>query len=171
MMGTLRAAKGPWAVTTDVIYMGLAKTSKNGIEVDLDQWMVEPTLSYRVNPKFEVLAGARYNSITGQITLPVGSPSIIKTGTQSWCDAIVGGKFSERFAKDWSFDFRFDVGGLSSDVTWQMYPAFNWHFSPTGLLQMGYRWLYTDYSNGSGISQFHYQVMTDGPQIGLTFRF
>lgn len=170
-MGTLRASKGPWAMTTDVVYMGLGATSQNGINVDLDQWMVEPTLSYRVDPRFELLAGARYNSIKGQITVPFASPSIIKSGTQEWVDAIVGAKFSERFADNWSFDFRFDIGGLSSDLTWQMYPAFNWHFSQAGLLQLGYRWLYTDYSTGSGTSLFHYDVMTEGPQVGLTFRF
>ena len=69
VMGTVRLGYDRWALTTDVIYMGL-QGSKNGVTVELDQWMVEPTLSYRVCKYCEVLAGARYNNLSGELRGP-----------------------------------------------------------------------------------------------------
>jgi hypothetical protein len=34
-----------------------------------------------------------------------------------------------------------------------------------------YRWLFTDYSQGSGTSQFRYNILTQGPQVGFTVHF
>jgi hypothetical protein len=169
-MGALRVSKGPWAVATDVIYMGLG-ASKNGVSVDFDQWMVEPTIGYGFSDAFELLVGVRYNSVSGELRGPGVLPTpIIVSGTQDWFDPIVGFNYDVPLAQKWSFHLRADVGGISG-LTWQFYPAFNWHFSDAGRLQMGYRWVDNDYSTGSGASLFHYNIMTEGPQLGVNFRF
>jgi hypothetical protein len=38
-------------------------------------------------------------------------------------------------------------------------------------LRWGYRRVYTDYETGSGPSQFKYDVLSQGPQLGVTFHF
>ena len=172
-MGTLRVGYDRWALTTDVIYMGLG-ASKGGLSADLDQWVVEPTLSYRVYPGFELLAGTRYNNISGEIRGPgiLPTPRVV-TGTQAWWDPIVGANLSLPLGKKFSVNVRGDIGGFGagSDLTWQAFPYVNWQVARAFSLQAGYRWVYTDYETGSGFNRFKYDVLTQGPQVGFTFHF
>ncbi len=172
-MGTVRVGYGPWALTTDIIYMGL-EGSKNGVTAEFDQWMVEPTLSYRVSEYLEPLAGVRYNNLSGEIRGPGVLPTPrIPTGTQEWWDPIVGANATLPLGKGFSLNVRGDVGGfgVGSDLTWQVFPYFGWRFAKWGSLQLGYRWLYMDYETGSGASRFKYDMLNQGPQIGLTAHF
>jgi len=168
-MGKLRVGYDRWAFTTDVIFMGLG-ASKNGVSADLDQWVVEPSLSYRLCKEFELLAGARYNNLSGEIRGPFGRNP---TGTQDWWDPIVGANLSLPFAKKFSFNVRGDIGGfgVGSDLTWQAFPYLGWQFTQWGSLQVGYRWVSTDYETGSGASRFKYDMLTQGPQVGFTLHF
>lgn len=169
MMGKVRVGYDRWALTTDVVFMGLGE-SKNGVTVDLDQWMIEPTLSYRVSKYFEPLVGVRYNNLSGEIRGPLGrNPS----GTQEWWDPIVGANLSLPIGKKFNFNVRGDIGGFGfgSDLTWQAFPYFSWQLTKWGSLQLGYRWLYMDYETGSGTSRFKYDMLIQGPQVGITFHF
>jgi len=169
MMGKVRVGYDRWALTTDVIYMGLG-ASRNGASVDLDQWMVEPTLSYRVCKYCEVLAGVRYNNVSAEIRGPLGrNPS----GTQDWWDPIIGANLSLPLGKGFGFNVRGDIGGfgVGSDFAWQAFPYFTWQFAKWGSLQAGYRWMSMDYETGSGASQFKYDMLIQGPQLGFTFHF
>lgn len=152
MMGTVRVGYDRWALTTDVVFMGLG-ASRNNVTVDMDQWMVEPTLSYRVSKYFEPLVGVRYNNLGGEIRGPLSRDPI---GTQDWWDPIIGTKLTLPLGKGFSFNVRGDIGGfgVGSDFTWQAFPYFDWRFAKWGSLQAGYRWLYMDYETGSGTSQF-----------------
>lgn len=80
-MGKFRVGYDRWAFNAEVIYMALA-ASRRGVDAELDQWIVEPTVSYRVCRGFEPLVGARYNNIDGTITGPgiLPAPRIL-TGT------------------------------------------------------------------------------------------
>lgn len=172
-MGKVRVGYDRWALTTDVIYMGL-KASKGGVTADLDQWVVEPTLSYRFCEEFELLAGARYNNISGEIRGPGILPQPrIPTGTQDWWDPIVGGNATLPLGRKFSLNVRGDIGGFGagSDLTWQAFPYVGWRISKSFSLQAGYRWVYTDYETGSGLNRFKYDMLTQGPQVGFTLRF
>jgi hypothetical protein len=172
-MGKVRVGYDRWALTTDVVYMGLG-ASKNGVSVDLDQWVVEPTLSYAFCKEFELMAGTRYNNLSGEIRGPGILPTPrIPTGTQDWWDPIVGTNLRLPLGRNFSFNVRGDVGGfgVGSDFTWQAFPWFGWQFAKWGSLQAGYRWVYSDYETGSGTGKFKYDILTQGPQLGLTFHF
>ncbi|MBC8009165.1 MAG: outer membrane beta-barrel protein [Burkholderiales bacterium] len=168
-MGKIRVGHGQWALTADIIYMELG-ASKNGVSVDFEQWVVEPSLSYRFNPNLEVLAGARYNRLDASITGPF---SIDPSSTESWWDPIVGANVSLPLGEKFSFNMRGDIGGFNvgSDLTWQAFPSVSWQFANAWSLNAGYRWVYTDYSNGSGTDEFKYDILTQGPQLGVTYQF
>jgi len=169
MMGKVRVGYDRWALTADVVYMDLG-ASRNGVTVEMAQWMVEPGLSYRFCQYFEALAGARYNNLSGEIRGPLGrNPG----GTQEWWDPIVGANLGLPLGKKFSFNVRGDIGGfgVGSDLTWQVFPCFGWQFAKWGSLQAGYRWLYMDYETGSGASRFKYDMLIQGPQLGITFHF
>jgi hypothetical protein len=172
-MSKLRVGYKRWAMNADLIYMALG-ASKGGIGADLDQWVVEPSLSYAISRRIEVLAGVRYNNINGEIRGPgVLSPPRIFFGTQDWWDPIVGANLSLPFAKRFSFNFRGDIGGfgMGSDLTWQAFPYVSWHMTEQASVQAGYRWVSTDYDTGSGAKRFRYDVLTHGAQVGFTYRF
>lgn len=167
-MGSLRASRGALSLNLDVIYTGLG-ASKGPVSGDLDQWVVEPTLSYRVSKHIEPFVGVRYNNLGGEIRGPFG---ILPTGTQDWFDPIVGANFTFPLNEKLSLNARGDVGGfgVGSDLTWQAFPYLNWRISERCSLQAGYRWVSNDYESGSGANRFAYDVLTQGPQIGLTIK-
>jgi len=170
MMGKVRVGYDRWALTTDLVYMDLEAT-KNGLTVDFEQWMVEPSLSYAVGKGVEVLAGTRYNNLSAGIS---GGPlGFNPSDTRDWWDPIVGANLSLPLGRQFSFNVRGDIGGfgVGSDLTWQAFPSFDWRFTQWGSLQLGYRWLYMDYETGSGTSQFQYDMLTQGPQLGFTVHF
>ena len=161
-----------WLLSTEVSYLGLAASAPNA-DIELDQWLVEPTLGYRFSEMFQAFAGVRYNNIDGEIRFegPLGK---VPTGIQDWYDPILGAQLSLPLAgKKLTFDGRFDVGGfgVASDLTWQAFPYLNWHFAKWGSAQLGYRWLGTDYEDGSGSRKFVYDVIVHGPQLGFTLHF
>jgi hypothetical protein len=172
-MGTVRVGYDRWALTTDVIYMGLG-TSKNDVIVDMDQWMVEPTISYQVSKYVEPLVGVRYNNLNAEIRRPGILPTPrVRSGTQDWWDPIVGANLRLPLGKNLSLNLRGDIGGfgVGSDLTWQVFPFLGWRFAKWGSLQAGYRWFYMDYESGSGSSRFEYDMLIQGPQIGFTLHF
>lgn len=161
-----------WRLSVEYSYMRLTADSP-AASMKVDQWLVEPTLGYKVCDYFEPFAGARYNNITGKMTFsgPVG---FVTTGTQEWWDPIIGMQTSlPLVGKTLTFDGRYDVGGfgVESKITWQVYPYLNWRFAKWGSAQLGYRWLGTDYESGSGSNRFEYNVVAQGPQIGMTVHF
>ena len=172
-MGAARVGYGPWALTTEGLYMGLEGT-KNGVTAELDQWMMEETLSYRVSKYIEPLVGVRYNHLAGQLRGPGILPTpVMPTGTQTWWDPILGANLCLPLAKKFSLELRGDVGGfgVGSDLTWQVFPCLDWRFATWGSLQAGYRWLSMDYETGSGADRFKYDIVNQGPQLGFTFLF
>ncbi|MBL9136147.1 MAG: hypothetical protein JNK85_09780 [Verrucomicrobiales bacterium] len=172
-MGSMRVGYDRWSLNADVIYMGLG-ANKDGFNADLDQWVVEPTIAYRFCKNFEVLAGVRYNNLSGEIHGPGYLPTPrFHTGTQDWWDPIIGANLHFPFAKKFSFDFRGDVGGfgVGSDLTWQAFPFLTWQISHSFSTHLGYRLVLTDYETGSGRDRFRYDMLSHGPQVGATFRF
>ncbi len=173
IMGSTRVGYGPWALRIEGLYMGL-QASKNGVTAELDQWMVEPTISYGVSRYFEPFIGFRYNNLSGELRGPEVLPTPrIPTGTQDWWDPIVGADLGLPLSKAFALKLRGDIGGfgVGSDLTWQVFPYLDWRFARWGSLQVGYRWLYMDYETGSGASRFKYDILNQGAQLGFTFHF
>ena len=170
--GRLTVGHDRWSLSTEFSYMKLG-VSTTAADVELKQWLVEPSVGYRFCDSFEAFAGARYNNIDTTINFN-GPQGQVRGGTQEWCDPIVGANLSLPLSgQKLTFDGRFDVGGfgVASDVTWQAFPFLNWRISKSAALQVGYRWLGTDYETGSGANKFRYDVVLAGPQIGFTFHF
>jgi hypothetical protein len=168
-MGTVRVGYDRWALSTDVIYMDL-EGNKDPFSIEVQQIMVQPVIEYRVLPQVTVFAGAVHNRINMELSGPIGlNPS----DTQGWWDPVVGAQLSLPLGKHFSLNVRGDAGGfgVSSDLTWQAYPYVNWQFAKWGSVQVGYRWIFADYETGSGRNQFKYDMLSQGPQLGVTLSF
>lgn len=161
-----------WFVSTEVSYLKLS-ASAPAADAELQQWLVEPSVGYQVCDYFQAFAGTRYNNISGELT-PNGPGARVITGTQDWWDPIIGANLTYPIiGQKLSLNGHFDVGGFGagSDITWQAFPYLEWRFAKWASVQAGYRWLGTDYETGSGINKFRYDVVLQGPQIGLTAHF
>jgi hypothetical protein len=173
-MGTVRVGYDRWSLSTDVIYMDL-EASQGTVSASAQQWCVQPMLGYRLCRYFEVTAGSRYNNLNAMVegTRPPLGQFFATSDTVGWWEPVIGGRMSIPLLKTLSFDVMGDVGGFNvgSDLTWQALPVLNWKFCKWGSVQAGYRWLFTDYSQGSGTSQFRYNILTQGPQVGFTVHF
>lgn len=61
--------------------------------------------------------------------------------------------------------------GVGSDIAVQFRPMVNFGVSPSMTIDVGYQLFYMKYGKGSGRDRFLYDVVTQGPIVGATFRF
>lgn len=168
-MGRATGYHRRWAVSTDVIYMGLG-TVKNNIDVGFDQWLVQPMVEYEATSWISPYAGTRYMNLTGDFKTPSG---ITRSGKQSWWDPVIGAELRIPISSNFRAVVRGDVGGFgaASSFTDQIEPMLDWRFKKWCSLQFGYRWFYDDYQTGSGTNKFRYDMLIQGPQFGATLHF
>jgi hypothetical protein len=167
-MGRARATHGVWSFGTDIIYMGLgASSDQPNLGVDVDQWAVELNSGFQLTPTFMSLVGARYNQLSTSIAFQTIGRQ--KSGKVDWWDPIIGGILTLPIGEHWNFQFHGDIGGfgVGSDFAWQAEMLFNWFVTPDTSIMMGYRAVSTDYDDNG----FVYDVVSQGPQLGVTMRF
>ena len=127
---------------------------------------------YRVLPYLELMAGARYNSLKLGLESPI--PAIDGVDRKKdWIDPIVGVRFNAPISDTVSAGVLGNVGGfgVGSDISVQIRPMINFSVASNISIDAGYQFIYMDYKSGSGDDRFVYDVTTDGPIIGATFRF
>ena len=66
-----------------------------------------------------------------------------------------------------------EVGGfgMGSDFEWQAFPVVMFRVTEKASIDLGYRWLDIDYEAGDGNDLFKYDVLSQGPVLGMTVRF
>jgi hypothetical protein len=171
-MGYLEAKKGPWGFGSDTVYMSLGTfTEVPPVNVNVKQlawtfWGIR-----EVNPWADFVFGARWNRINGELDfknldLQVGD-------TKNWVDPVVGMRLSTDKSKRFHAGLLADIGGfgMGSDFAWEVFPTIGVNFGRHATFAFGYRWLDMDYKTGKGNEQFAYDVLTQGPAIGLSLNF
>ena len=63
------------------------------------------------------------------------------------------------------------VSGPAPICVGEIFPSLAINFTDSFSLILGYRWLDIDYSTGEGDELFTYDVLTQGPVVGVGFRF
>jgi hypothetical protein len=175
-MGSFRATKQPWAHTIDAIYSNssddVALPSDVRVKAEVDQLIASYDIGYQLSDRFEVLVGARFNSIDLELT-EYGPTQRVASGSQDWIDPYIGLNSVLPFNEHLALALRGDVGGfdIGSKLAWQAIVRLNWSFSETFYATFGYRILDTDYEDGAGESFFKYDVTMSGPGAGFGWRF
>ena len=99
------------------------------------------------------------------------------SGRASWADPLVGLRLRHQFAPGLNFIASGDVGGFSvgSKFSWQALAAVNYDFyvrkNVTWSGMLGYKALFVDYSKGTGLTHYEYDMTMHGPILGVTARF
>ena len=169
------------------------------ISVDYEQVTVEFGGAYQVwsgrNPvltgstALDLLAGGRYwhqdTDISADVATSVnigdlsvsGNRVTARSGSVDWVDPFVGARLRNQIAPGQELMVRADVGGfgVGSDASWQVLATYNWQMCiSTGYVidgYLGYRALSVDYSQGSGNTEYQYNVLQQGPVLGTTLHF
>jgi hypothetical protein len=112
----------------------------------------------------------------GDLTLNADR-TLSASGEASWVDPLVGLRLRHQFAPGLNFVASGDVGGfgVGSKFSWQALGALNYDFcvrnNVTWSGMLGYKALFADYSKGSGLTHYEYDMTIHGPIIGITARF
>jgi hypothetical protein len=137
----------------------------------------------------ELLAGGRYwhqeldvdVALDGTLNIDglivSGSRALAKSGGVKWIDPFIGARIHYTPSAGEEFIVRADIGGFgwASKFTWQAMATYNWFLMQHGGLTLdgyvGWRALYVDYVEGSGIERYEFDVLQQGPVVGFTGRF
>ena len=177
--------KSNFGFLVDVLYMDLEGTEDTGpsianakANVDLDMTVAEFSGLYRIQKNehaFDLIAGMRYVEIDMDALVSSSGPQdgLNPKKNADWVDPLVGGRWIWSMNKKWSVIARGDIGGfgVGSDFAWQGLGLVEYQPFKHASFLAGYRVLDIDYDEGSGSSYFRYNVKTEGPLLGLNFKW
>lgn len=177
-MMALRSEQDRYALTLNAVFTGLSAdvTGADGTfyDVDVTQDMIELAWSWRLDERYELYVGGRYQSLSLDLSikLPNGA-SDAAAETKSLFDPVVGARAAWPLGQAWTLIARADIGGfgVGSDLTWSALAVADWSISQNFGLVFGYRALDTDYSEGSGSNRFEFDVLVSGPLLGVRYNF
>jgi len=174
------AYKGDWGVIADYSYLKL------GSDFDTPQEILRD-ITFKQSV-FELFASRRFKKDWGIIDLYGGirvwnynielafqNIQISRiTRKQDWVDPTIGGRVFFNVSKRFLAGLRADMGGfgLGSKFAFNLQPGIGYQFSDLFSLMLQYRYLSTDFDNDKeGIDYFEIDASTQGPLLGLVFRF
>lgn len=172
-LGYVEARNGKWSFGVDTNYMNLDANNDDAlVAANVSQTAVQPMIYYRIMPYLDFMAGARYNAIKLDLESPI-PPIDGVSRKKDWIDPIVGVRFQAPISNGIQAGVLANVGGfgVGSDISVQLRPMVNFAIARNITIDAGYQFIYMDYKSGSGNRRFAYDVLTDGPILGASFRF
>lgn len=146
----------------------------NNINLTMKQALVDGVVTYRIfeddRAWVELLAGGRYQYLENEVsfTRRFRGPQTL-TSIQSWVDPFIGIQGRYQLNDKWYAKARGDVGGfgVSSESTYNLFGVLGYELTERTSMEVGYRYLYTDYTQGG----FLYDMAMKGAFLGLRIDF
>lgn len=174
MMGTALARTGRWGLGFDGMWASLEATTpaEPVLTVDGDQGQFAFYGVRQLAPVADLTFGLRWNIISNTLGRE-GVPRPLASDTVQWLDPLVGLNLHLPAGRRLRAALYAEIGGfgLGSDLAWQVCPTIGVQASRRVGLDFGWRWLAADYESGSGASAFKWDVIQQGPVLGLAFAF
>ena len=143
-------------------------TFVRNVEVNLDEWIIEGAVGYRVSEVFELLVASRIYAMNVEMLV---EGEEIGTRNKTWVDIFFGARYLTSFADNWYASLRADIGFGGSTFAWFGNASLGYRFSELFSLAFAYRILSVDYESGSGVEYFKYDVVQNGFGLGAVFSF
>ena len=170
-----------WVLSVDGLFMNLGAKGSTLItdrdaRVDMKQGALDFKGMFRITEWFDLGLGARINMLDGSTSVAEGVilPGRKVSAKETWFDPLIAARATYDFnGSPWRLQLNTDIGGfaIGSDLTWQVKPLVGYRFSDLFELSLDYRWIGIDYSTGKGDDFFKYDMVINGPEIGLWFHF
>jgi len=182
-MAAYRADNGTWSFSVDATFMGLGGTAATepGLikgDVDMDQFTLMGTVGRRLTPHLEALFSLTYLDLSADLEATIrvpGEDDVTRRASAgaSWVDPLVGLQYNVPIGESWRFNLRGDIGGfgIGSDFTYQMLANFRWQASERFGVVFGYRVIGFDYEEGHDADYERYDLVQQGPLVGMTISF
>jgi len=185
VMGAVELNNGNWGFALDVNYLnldvsddGLRRVSVNG-----HQAAYTATILKRVHKYAEIYGGWKVSDMGLELDCGAGCPVPASLGggsftgkakrNKTWTEPVLGFRADLPFNDKLDLVVAADIGGFSvgSDISANFWPQLAWRFGGKSRAMLGYRVIYVKYDEGEGRERFLYDVVTQGPTIGVEFRF
>lgn len=135
------------------------------------EFILTPKIGYRLVDsqivKIDALTGFRYWYFGESLRLSTSDTSVKFSGSQNWVDPLVGGRILANLSPKVSVSIGGDVGGWNTGslIDYQFGGVLGYRIKPSIVLQVGYRYLATDYRSGGTTIN----LVTSGVLFGATF--
>ena len=171
--------RGKFAFVIDPTYLSLEmEASIDGAPIapkaEVEIWLVEAWASYKLSENWEVLGGARWQSQDMDVDPGLPSPPFpedVSFGVKDdWTDWFLGARFNYPLGSSrWVAVGRGDVSVAGdSDTNFNLSFFLNRHIRKTMMLNLGYRYMETDYDN---FPKYAWDVRQQGFVVGYTWSF
>ena len=154
------------------------------VDVDVQQGIVDVMAGYRLPTVyfdqssgqaviFDIMAGGRYNYLRQKIDITPGLPPPFTAnlgGDRHWISPVIGARANWILNDRWNFVLRGDLSGFGvsgEQLSWSVTGLAGYNFTEKTYVRFGYRAYGIDYSDGTGASEFAYDVTEHGPFIGI----
>lgn len=169
--------KSRWGFLTDVAYVKLSGDQNTGgptLHVNFENFLGELAGLYRFGEGshlVDALLGIRYTVLKPKIG--IGNIPQQFSQTENWVDPIIGARYTWNISDRWKLMIRGDIGGfgVGSDFTWNAAGLIDFKLWKCVSVMAGYRALYQDYKDGSGIDEFKYDVTMHGPILAFNINW
>ena len=131
-----------------------------GVDVAVDQKIVEAGVSYSLSDQFDIIGGGRYQKVDEDVNLPLNRSL---NGGDSWIDGFIGVAWQPIDTDKWMLRLSGDIGAGDSDSVWQGRIGGGYRFNKTWSMVLAYRYLSTDFES----DKFKWDVDQSGLGIGL----
>jgi len=163
----------------DGFYFGVKKdvdqiTLRNGLvypvnaDVTLDEWLIEGSVGYRINPELDILVSTRVFGINTDLE---SNNDIVASANKTWVAFYLGGRYCKDFSEKWYGNIRADAGYGADGFVYFANAAVGYRFSKLFSLAFAYRILNMNYNSGSGVDYFLYKATASGLGLGFVFSF
>ncbi|HEY9114218.1 MAG TPA: hypothetical protein VIN10_05925 [Bacteroidales bacterium] len=129
--------------------------------------------------KIDALLGVRFTRIENNLELT--KQGVLDTlavfpfsFTEQYVDPLIGAAYTAHIHKKWKFYLRADIGGFSVGSKFTSNIITNISFQAVRFMDvnLGYRWLYTNYDNGKSGAEYYSNKSNElGPIFSLTFKW
>jgi hypothetical protein len=173
---TLSADYSYWIVEAGGMYETNRWNFGNNYGGETDAWL-------------EILAGGRYwhqeldinVALAGTLNVDglvvSGATALARSGNVDWIDPFIGMRLHYKPTVGDEFALRGDIGGfgVGSQFTWHVLATYSSYLGThSGIVYdgyLGYKALSVDYDEGVGTSRYEFDVLQQGPVMGITGKF
>jgi len=148
------------------------------LNTDIFQGILEGFITRRVDYQggtFDLYGGVRWWDIGLDANLNTNFGSASFSRDKDWVDPVVGVRWMPRLSESFRLLLQGDVGGfgVASDFTWCAQAGGVLDLSSSTSVVLLYKALGVDYHSGNRgtASFFEYDTITQGPLLGVVFRF
>ena len=183
LMGEFAARNDQWSFTNDLVYLDIEQEKQRDTplpdpadqtitgSLGMKSWIVTPTVGYALHnsdkARVEIIGGLRYLWIDNQVRIVRAGVAIFdKSASVDYTDAVIGMRANINLNENWFMPLYADVGGGSSDGTWQAQAGIGYNFSRS-TTSLTYRYLDYEFDDNLALAE----LVTKGLVLSFSYKF